>query len=132
MARPPRRRPWRRRFRPPLRDAVTAGELSVSATLNATLARVYLSGEQSVTLGDGLRGVRLGTESLLISSAIEPQVYELDLPGASDEPGHRDDFGADRIPPLAARRFGERNRDRSSTISAATTAPTRPATSSRI
>ena len=27
--------------------------------------------------------------SLLISSAIDPQVYELALPGASDEPGHR-------------------------------------------
>ena len=27
--------------------------------------------------------------SLLVSSAIEPQVYELALPGASDEPGHR-------------------------------------------
>lgn len=70
-------------------EAVTAGELSVSATLNETLARVYLSGEQSVTLGEGLRGVRIGTESLVISSEIEPQVYVLDLPGASDEPGHR-------------------------------------------
>ncbi len=72
-----------------LADAVMLGELSVSATLNQTLARVYLSGEQSVTLGDGLRAVRTGIEPLLISSAIEPQVYQLDLPGASDEPGHR-------------------------------------------
>jgi len=72
-----------------LADAVMFGELSVSATLNQTLARVYLSGEQSVTLGDGLRAVRAGIESLLVSSAIEPQVYQLDLPGASDEPGHR-------------------------------------------
>ncbi len=72
-----------------LASSVAAGELAVSATLNETLARVYLSGERSVTLGDGLRGVRMGAESLLISSAIEPQVYELDLPGASDEPGHR-------------------------------------------
>jgi len=70
-------------------DTVTAGELSVSVTLDETLGRVYLSGERTVALGDGLRAVRTGTESLVISSAIEPQVYELDLPGASDEPGHR-------------------------------------------
>lgn len=52
----------------------------------ATDLRFY---EERLREVNTLSPLRLGSQSLLISSAIDPQVYRLDLPGASNDPGHR-------------------------------------------
>ena len=59
------------------------------ASVNSVFTTMVLAGqgssfETATNLGE------LGVQSQIISSAIEPQSYGLELPGAIREPGHRD------------------------------------------
>ncbi len=76
-----------------IRNAINgSAALGVTASLSPTdPTRLVLLGDQEVTLGSGVVGVRLDrfTSSLIVHSSIDPQHFPLPMPGGADEPGHR-------------------------------------------
>lgn len=73
-----------------------ASRLVVTTVHGAAATRVDGRGERSlrvVGLGSSFETAydlgQLGGQSLLVASSIDPQPFELDLPGGWDEPGHR-------------------------------------------
>ena len=96
--------------------AINAADIGVTAEVGGG-DRIALTGAKNVTLGAGLVGLETGTlESLIIRQEIVPtdivrQVYDLDLPGSNDEPGHRD------IPSAPNRHVGDAAADTDAGIS---------------
>lgn len=72
-----------------LATAINQADFAVDATVSGD--RILLLGSSSIVTSTGLSGLsaRLA-QDMILSSAIEAQPYGLDMPGAPDEPGHRD------------------------------------------
>ena len=68
--------------------ATTISNLDVTATASGNLIR--LANDSDVTLEGGVTALELTTQGVLLSSAIDPQLFPLDYPGSKDEPGHRE------------------------------------------
>ena len=75
-------------------DAAASGLVSVSVAADAAITGSSVDVLRIVGLGSSFDTASdlgpLGNQSLLLSSSIDPQEFLLDLPGATDEPGHRD------------------------------------------
>jgi hypothetical protein len=71
-----------------LTDAVNFAGFRGLAT--AVEDRIYLTNDRSVTIDGDIDAIAKTSQGIIISSAINPQPFELDFPGASNEPGHRD------------------------------------------
>ncbi len=52
--------------------------------------RIYLTNDRQVIVDGDLDAITKSSQGIIISSAINPQPFELDFPGANNEPGHRD------------------------------------------
>jgi hypothetical protein len=70
---------------------VQADPQSLDLDGRVTLTRVALSGATGVVLGSGVTGLKVQSLSqIVIRSEIVSNSYNLEYPGAPDEPGHRD------------------------------------------
>jgi len=69
-------------------DAVNFTDFQTTATVVAD--RIYLTNDRQVDLSRNLDAVTKTSQGIIVSSAINPQPFDLDFPGANDEPGHRD------------------------------------------
>ncbi|MCA9141608.1 MAG: pre-peptidase C-terminal domain-containing protein, partial [Planctomycetales bacterium] len=69
-------------------DAINAAGFRVTAT--ALRDRIYLTNDRDVQIDRLAKALEATSQSLIISSEISARPFLLDLPGGSDEPGHRD------------------------------------------
>ena len=94
-----------------LAAAINNSPLATSAA--ASDNRVSLTRDRTVTLGDTTRGVFIEqSQSVILSSEIRSPDFELDFPGAIDEPGHREispvsHFSPDPFTPAYPSEFGD-------------------------
>ncbi|MBI2477197.1 MAG: hypothetical protein HYV60_00645, partial [Planctomycetia bacterium] len=69
-------------------NAAATSSFRVAASAVGNLVR--FSNDRDITLAGGGTAVTLRSQGVLLSSRIDTQVYPLDFPGSSTEPGHRE------------------------------------------
>ncbi len=70
-----------------LADAVNYAGFRGQAT--AVADRIYLTNDRQVTVGGDVEAITKTSQGIIISSAVNPQPFDFDFPGANNEPGHR-------------------------------------------